>query len=80
MIVFRVYEFESSYCNTVRSVISGYNGNLYHFYDKKRVVELGSEGKKYHISARVKDWTKENSTGAIMTRLNYVKVKPCQNQ
>jgi hypothetical protein len=80
MTVLRVYDFKTHDYETVRSVILGYNSNLYQFYDKKKAVALGSEGKKYHIKARIKDRSSEKSTGATMTRLNYVKVKPCRNQ
>jgi len=80
MTVLRVYDFRTHDYEKLRSVILGYNGNLFQFYDKKLAVALGSEGKKYHIKARIKSQINEKSTGAITTRLNYVKVKPCQNQ
>jgi hypothetical protein len=80
MTVLRAYDFQTHDYEKVRLVILGYNSNLYQFYDKKRAVALGSEGKKYHIKARIKDRSSEKSTGATITRLNYVKVKPCQNQ
>jgi hypothetical protein len=80
MTVLRAYDFQTHDYEKVRSVILGYNSNLYQFYDKKRAVDLGSEGKKYHINARIKGQSNEKSTGATITRLNYVKVKPCQNQ
>jgi hypothetical protein len=80
MTVLRVYDFTTSDFETVRNVILGFNSNLYCFYDKKKSVALDTEGSVYHIKGRVKTEAKERSTGATMTRLNYVKAKPCQNQ
>jgi hypothetical protein len=80
MTVLRVYDFTTSDFDTVRNVILGFDGNLYHFYDKKRYVALKSEGCKYYVKGRVKAEAKERNTGATMTRLNYVKAKLCQSQ
>jgi hypothetical protein len=80
MTVLRVYDFTTSDFDTVRNVILGFNGNLYHFYDKKKSIARKSEGCKYHIKGRVKTEAEERITGAKMTRLNYVKAKPCLNR
>lgn len=80
MTVLRVYDFTNSRFETVRNVILGFNSNLYQFFDSKKTVSLESEGCKYHVRGRVKAMDKEKTSGAIMTRLNYVKAKPCQSQ
>ena len=80
MTVLRVYDFKNYEDQFIRNVVLGLNGNLYHFYDRKRSVALESEGSVYHIKGRVKTEAKEKTTGATMTRLNYVKAKPCQSQ
>ena len=80
MTILRVYDFKTYEDQFVRNVVLGLNGNLYCFYDKKKSVALDSEGSVYHIKGRVKTEAKERTTGATMTRLNYVKAKLCLNQ
>ena len=79
MTVLRVIDFKTKSGDFLRSATLGLDGNLYQFFDNKHMIKLNSEGKLYHIKARVKTRTHEPSTGLTMTQLNYVRAKPCQS-